>query len=268
MAFQVLLCLLFVNIAFCNTEHNVENLVVLEKDNTVVLRGQVNDKSATEVIRKMQSVVEKDIYLYLLTPGGSIVAGNSIIQTIRALSLSGKNIVCIADNAYSMGFVIFQACPTRYVMDNSIIMQHQASLSVSGPIEQAANRFDLVKKLEKQSNNMQASRLNMTQTEFHSHYVHDWWLYGSEIVEMNAGDKVVNVVCKDTSSTYHEIIHTWFGSFDFELYECPLLHAAKNITEARNSTLIADRIASESQKIMNYYDASNFNNVHEMIYFE
>ena len=137
-------------------------ILKLHEDNFVTLRGRIDEESASRFISDVMKLKGDKIYVYLVTPGGSIVSGNSIIQLIDTLSSIGKEIICIADHAYSMGFVIFQSCPKRYIMPHSIIMQHQASLSISGPLENVKNNLKLVEKIDKKANQRQSQRLNLT----------------------------------------------------------------------------------------------------------
>ena len=55
-----------------------------------------------------------------------------------------KKVYCIVDKGASMAFVIFQHCQNRYIIDGSILMQHQMSGGMSGPIENVRNRMKLL----------------------------------------------------------------------------------------------------------------------------
>lgn len=259
--FTTLLCALILTCNCTETSNNESNnpvpykIIKLAENNFVTLRGQIDENSASTFISDLSKIKSNDIYIYLVTPGGSIVAGNHIIQHMNAMTATGKKISCIADHAYSMGFVIFQACPTRYVMDHTIIMQHQASFTIQGPVKQATNRFKLFEKLEKQNNEMQSKRLGLTKEEFHDAYVHDWWLYGKEIIEEKAADELVNVLCDlDMDKSHKTKVDTWFGTFEVEYSLCPLIHAAKNVTLLKNATLIERKISADIDIIMGHYD--------------
>jgi len=232
-------------------------LIKLTEGNFVTLRGPINQRSASDFISTLSKIKEDNVYIYLMTPGGSIIDGNNIIDYMEAMTENGKKITCIADNAFSMGFVILQACPTRYVKKNSIIMQHQPSFGVGGPMEQVMSRLTLIKELEKQNNDMQASRLGLTQQEFHDLYEHDWWLYGSKIVENKASDAMVKVYCDmDVDKTTTIRLDTWFGPLDLEYSVCPLMHVLKNYTWVKqvNET----NHATDIQKILNQYNPEYF----------
>ena len=221
----------------------------LHEDNFVTLRGRIDEESASRFISDVMKLKGDKIYVYLVTPGGSIVSGNSIIQLIDTLSSIGKEIICIADHAYSMGFVIFQSCPKRYIMPHSIIMQHQASLSISGPLENVKNNLKLVEKIDKKANQRQSQRLNLTMKEFHEMTQHDLWLYGEEILEYKAADEIINVVCNfDTEKTVIHTYHTLFGDVSLEFSMCPLVHAPLKISFNVNEAKIIEKVTEEYEK--------------------
>lgn len=208
-----------------DTTTNESKLVRLDENNFVSLRGSVDEESASAFVSDIMKIKGNKIYIYLVTPGGSIISGNTIVQTIDTLTASGKKIICIADHAYSMGFVIFQSCPVRYILPHSIIMQHQASLQVKGPINQARNMFKLVEKIVNTGNIRQAERLGVTLNEFNLMTEHDLWLYGNEIIEKRAADEVINVICDfDPEKTYELTKFTMFGIVKIIFSHCPLIH--------------------------------------------
>lgn len=233
----------------CEISKSGSKIIKLHEDNFVTLRGRVDEESSSQLISDMMKIKGDKIYLYLVTPGGSIVSGNSIIQTMDALSASGKEIICIADHAYSMGFVIFQACPTRYILEHSIIMQHQASLTLSGPLENVKNNLKLVEKIDKKANQRQSQRLGLTPVEFHEMTQHDMWLYADEILEYNAADEKVNVICNfDSDKTVTVTQLTFFGDIILEFSLCPLVHAPKKISFNIHEDKITEKVKQEFEK--------------------
>ena len=144
---------------------NPNQLITLTEDNLVVLRGAIDEDSASYFIKDIHRLIanEKvdDIYVYLMTPGGSVIHGYDIIQTLEALSQTGKKIHCIADTAYSMGFSILQACDSRHVLKSSSIMQHQMSFGFEGHMENNKNRFKFIESIEEKMTEQQSSRLGL-----------------------------------------------------------------------------------------------------------
>lgn len=201
------------------------DLVKLTPDNFALIKGPIDGASVDQVVKDMYDIKSDTIYLYLDTPGGSVMDGNKIIDAMETLTYMGKDIVCVAETAISMGFVIFQHCPVRYVRPRAVLMQHQMSLGVRGQLENLKSRLDLVQDLDDQLSKVQADRLKLTVEEFKSKTNNDWWMYGKTIMENNAADDVVNVVCDFDYRTETFVVDymTMFGPVHVTFSKCPLV---------------------------------------------
>jgi ATP-dependent Clp protease protease subunit len=221
-------------------------LIKLKEDNFVTLRGNINEESSSEFISNIMQLKSEEIYIYIYSPGGSIINGNDIIQILNSLKLNNKKIVCIADHAYSMGFAIFQSCPVRYVLPHSVIMQHQANLEVKGPIEQSRTMFGFIERIIDKADEIQSKKLNLSVEEFNDIIKHDLWLYGDEIIERNAADEIVNVICDfDTDKTEKIRRNSLFGYTELEFSKCPLIHFPKNINYTVKENEIIESVKRE-----------------------
>ena len=202
-------------------------VIQLTDDNHVVLRGPIDTSTASRVIRELHTKGSDDeVYLYINSPGGSVVDGYHIVQTIDALYHSGKTVKCVADTAISMAFVIFQSCPVRYARPSSILMQHQMSFGVGGPIEHVRNYVEFVEGMENDMLLRQAARVGLTPEEFKAKTLSDWWTYGSEITANNLADEMVYVLCAESefNRTTKVVYRTFFGDVTVHFSGCPLLN--------------------------------------------
>lgn len=253
----LLLLLLLAPFCFANTDTQ-PRLIELNENNFVAIRGTIDESSASRFIADIMKLKGDSVYVYLVTPGGSVISGTSIIQAIDTLKSAGKEIICIADHAYSMGFVIFQSCSKRYVMPHSIIMQHQTSLGVDGPIEQVKSYFKLVERIGVKLNKEQAEKMQVTPQEFHDMTQHDLWLYGEDIIEAHAADEMVNVICDlDTSQLYKMTKRTWFGMVDINFSMCPLIHEPVSIDFHLDKDRLTDNIRDEYVNYNTLYNKKN-----------
>jgi ATP-dependent protease ClpP protease subunit len=212
------------SIAARSTIHK-DRVVKVTPDNIVMFRGHVTASSVDRVIQNLLNIKTKQVYLYLDTHGGSVLDGNSLIDVIETMQLNGKNVVCIADTAISMGFVIFQHCPTRYILPRAVLMQHQMSLGIKGPLENLKTRLQFATDLDDQLSLEQARRLNMTLNDFKANTNHDWWLFGDQILKNNAADEKVRMVC-DFDYMLHNTTFdamTQFGPVKITFSKCPLV---------------------------------------------
>lgn len=201
---------------------NAEKVIKLTEDNFVVLRGQINGQTSSKVITDLISHKSKELYLFLITNGGSITSGLQIIQTLQALHESGVQVACITNVGLSMGFVITQYCPKRYVMPSSILMQHQASLSVGGSYNNVQTYLSFITNMINEIDDHQANRMNMTTSNFKDMVRDDWWMIGNEAFKNNAADEVVYVTCDFKNQMQTESIDTIFGKVKITYSKCPV----------------------------------------------
>jgi ATP-dependent Clp protease protease subunit len=108
----------------------------LLKERVVFLVGPVNDMSANLVVAQLLFLEaenpDKDIYLYINSPGGSVTAGMSIYDTMQFIK-PDVSTLCIGQAA-SMGAFLLAAGAKekRFSLPNSRIMIHQPSGGFQG----------------------------------------------------------------------------------------------------------------------------------------
>ncbi|MGF1710004.1 ATP-dependent Clp endopeptidase proteolytic subunit ClpP [Vibrio kagoshimensis] len=101
----------------------------LLKERIIFLTGQVEDHMANLVVAQLLFLEsenpDKDIYLYINSPGGSVTAGMSIYDTMQFI-MPNVSTVCMGQ-ACSMGaFLLAGGTPgKRHVLPNSRVMIHQ-----------------------------------------------------------------------------------------------------------------------------------------------
>ncbi|MCP4354528.1 MAG: ATP-dependent Clp endopeptidase proteolytic subunit ClpP [Proteobacteria bacterium] len=101
----------------------------LLKERIIFLTGQVNDGMANLIVAQLLFLEaenpDKDIYIYINSPGGSVTAGMSILDTMNFIK---PNVVTICmGQACSMGSFLLAAGAKgkRYALTNSRVMIHQ-----------------------------------------------------------------------------------------------------------------------------------------------
>ncbi|MDR1957183.1 MAG: ATP-dependent Clp protease proteolytic subunit [Treponema sp.] len=101
----------------------------LLKDRIVFLDGEINDLTADLVVAELLFLdgqdTDKDINLYINTPGGSVTAGLAIYDTIQYVKADVQTI-CLGQAA-SMGALILTAGAQgkRFVLPSSRVLIHQ-----------------------------------------------------------------------------------------------------------------------------------------------
>ncbi len=118
----------------------------LLNDRIIVLSDEVNDATASLVVAQLLYLEgqdnEKDISLYINSPGGSVTAGLAIYDTMQYIKCDVSTI-CMG-MAASMGAFLLSsgAKGKRYALPNSEIMIHQPSGGAQGQ----ATEIDIVAK--------------------------------------------------------------------------------------------------------------------------
>ncbi len=108
----------------------------LLKDNIVFIEGEIHDRLANDVVAQLLFLEsedpEKDINLYINSPGGSVTAGMAIYDTMQFIRPEVVTI-CLGMCA-SMGALLLTAGTKgkRFALPNSTILIHQPSGGVQG----------------------------------------------------------------------------------------------------------------------------------------
>lgn len=120
----------------------------LLKDRIIMLGSQIDDNVANSIVSQLLFLQaqdsEKDIYLYINSPGGSVTAGFAIYDTIQHIKPDVQTI-CI-NMAASMGSFLLAAGAKgkRFALPNAEVMIHQPLGGAQGQateIEIAANHI-------------------------------------------------------------------------------------------------------------------------------
>jgi ATP-dependent Clp protease protease subunit len=132
----------------------------LLKDRIIMLSGEVNDDMANTIIAQLLFLdaqdSEKDIYLYINSPGGSVSAGLAIFDTMNFVKADVQTIVL--GMAASMGSFLLTAGAKgkRFALPNAEIMIHQPLGGAQGQATEIAARHIL--KTRERLNNILSER--------------------------------------------------------------------------------------------------------------
>ena len=167
----------------------------LLKERIIFLIGPVEDQMANLVIAQMLFLEsenpEKDIHLYINTPGGSVTAGLSIYDTMQFVK-SKVSTMCIGQAA-SMGALLLAGGEPgkRYALPNSRMMIHQPSTSgargVAKDIEIQAKE---ILKMRQKLNEILAKHTGQTEDVIQKDCDRDHWLEPSEAKAYGLIDEV------------------------------------------------------------------------------
>ena len=132
----------------------------LLKDRIIFLGEEVNDVTASLVVAQMLFLEaedpEKDIQLYINSPGGSVTAGMAIYDTMQYIKCDVATI-CVG-MAASMGAFLLSAGTKgkRMALPNAEIMIHQPSAGTQGQITDMAIHLKRLETIKARMNRIMA----------------------------------------------------------------------------------------------------------------
>lgn len=167
----------------------------LLNDRIVMLCDEVNDATASLVVAQLLYLEgqdsEKDISLYINSPGGSITAGMAIYDTMNYIK-PDVSTICIGIAA-SMGAFLLSAGAKgkRYALPNSEIMIHQPLGGAKGQATDIQIQAERIIKMKKKLNQILSEVTNKSLEQIEMDTERDNFMSSYEAVEYGLVDKVI-----------------------------------------------------------------------------
>ena len=167
----------------------------LLKDRIIFLGGVVDDDTANLIIAQMLFLEaddpDKDIYLYINSPGGSVSAGMAIYDTMQYIRCEVSTI-CIG-MAASMGAFLLAAGAKgkRRSLPNSEIMIHQPSGGAQGQVTDIQIHAQRIADIKKKLNEIMAANTGRSVEEVARDTERDHFLTAEQAKEYGLIDKVI-----------------------------------------------------------------------------
>jgi ATP-dependent Clp protease, protease subunit len=167
----------------------------LLKDRIVFLAGAVTDNLANSVIAQMLFLAsrdsDKDIKLYINTPGGSVTAGMAIYDTMQYVK-PDISTVCIG-LAASMGATLLASGKKgkRFALPNSQMLLHQVAGGVTGQATEIEITAKQILKIKEKLNKILAKHTGQPLVRIEKQTDRDFYLSAQEAVEYGLIDQVI-----------------------------------------------------------------------------
>jgi len=166
----------------------------LLKDRIVFLVGPVEDHMSNLVVAQLLYLEsenpDKDINLYINSPGGSVTAGMSIYDTMQFVRCDVST-MCVGQAASMGAFLLGAGAPgKRYALPNSRMMLHQpsgGSRGVAADIEIQAKEILLMRE---RLNKVLAEHTGQTVERIAEDTDRDFWMSPLEAVDYGLVDRV------------------------------------------------------------------------------
>ena len=167
----------------------------LLKDRIIFASGEVNDTMADLIVAQLLFLESedpnKDIQLYINSPGGSVSAGLAIYDTMQYIK-PDVSTICIG-MAASMGAILLSsgAKGKRFALPNADIMIHQPSGGTQGMATDIQITAEKILKTRKSLNEILATNTGQKLEKIERDADRDFWLDANEAKEYGLIDKVI-----------------------------------------------------------------------------
>lgn len=168
----------------------------LLNDRIVMLCEEVNDATASLVVAQLLFLEgqdpEKDIHLYINSPGGSISAGMAIYDTMQYIKCDVSTI-CIGMAASMGAFLLCAGAPgKRLALPNSEIMIHQPLLGgLQGQATDIKIHADRIIKIKENLNRIMAERCHKQLEQVMQDTERDNFMSAQEACDYGLIDRVI-----------------------------------------------------------------------------
>lgn len=238
-----------------------DDKVMLNSDNTIILRGVVDNASVLETMLELAAKSVKrgsdnyTLYLVLDSPGGSIAAGMDLIRFAKSI----KNLKTISIFAASMASAIVEALPgERLAVEDATLMFHRASGRFGGTFGEGEveSQLKYAKSLVTKLETVNASRMKLSLKTYRKMVKDELWLFGNDNLTNNTVDKIVNVECTKelTDKRIKSVVRVIIFDVDVEHSGCPLIREPIAVGSENNdsTTIIIDDELNDFSK--EYYN--------------
>jgi ATP-dependent Clp protease protease subunit len=178
-----------------NSERSFDLFSRMLRDRIVFVTGEVEDNMANLVVAQLlylESVdPEKDIYMYVNSPGGVVTAGLGIIDTMDFIK-PDVSTICTGQAA-SMGAMILSAGAKgkRFSLPNSRIMIHQPSGGARGMASDIEISYHEIQRLKNLLNLMLARNTGKPLDLIEKSMDRDTWMSANQANAFGLIDRVI-----------------------------------------------------------------------------
>ena len=168
----------------------------LLKERIIWLGGEVRDENANAICAQLLLLAaedpDRDIYLYINSPGGSVTAGMAIYDTMQYIK---PDVVTVGMGlAASMGqFLLTTGAPgKRYITPHTRVLLHQPLGGAGGSATEIRINADLILGMKKELAAITASRTGKTVEQVEADGDRDHWFTAQEALEYGFVDRVID----------------------------------------------------------------------------
>lgn len=167
----------------------------LVQDRVIYFSGEVDQLSCDTIIAQLlylSSVDERDINLYINSPGGEVISGLGLIDTMNYIKCDVAT-TCIG-MAASMGAVLLSngTKGKRFVLPHSRVMIHQVSSANRGTLKDMEIELQQTIRCKKDLYTILSENTNKSFEQIEKDCDRNFWLIGQEAVDYNIADVLLS----------------------------------------------------------------------------
>ena len=167
----------------------------LLKERIIWLGGEVRDENANTICAQLLLLAaedpDRDIYLYINSPGGSVTAGMAVYDTMQYIK---PDVVTVGMGlAASMGqFLLTAGAPgKRYITPHTRVLLHQPLGGAGGSATEIRINADLILGMKKELAEITAQRTGKSVEQIEADADRDHWFNAREALEYGFVDRLI-----------------------------------------------------------------------------
>ena len=167
----------------------------LLKDRIIMLSGEINDAVASTVVAQLLFLEaedpDKDIFLYINSPGGVITSGMSMYDTMNYIK-PDVSTICIGQAASMGAFLLSSGTPgKRFALPHARVMIHQPLGGAQGQATDIQIQAKEILRMKEELNKILAEQTGQPLDKLEADTERDFFMSAQEAKEYGLIDKVL-----------------------------------------------------------------------------
>lgn len=167
----------------------------LLKDRIIMLSGEINDALANSIVAQLLFLAaedsEKDIFIYINSPGGSVTAGMAIYDTMNLIAPDICTI-CTGLAASMASFLLASGTKgKRYCLPNSEVLIHQPLGGASGQATEIQIAAKHILRIRERMNRILAEKTGKSLDQINIDTERDNYMFAEEALEYGLIDSIM-----------------------------------------------------------------------------
>ena len=167
----------------------------LLKDRIVILYGEIDDNLADSIVAQLLFLEaedkDKDISLYINSPGGSITAGMAIFDTMNSIK-PDVSTICVGMAASMGAFLLASGAKgKRYSLPNSEIMIHQPLGGARGQATDIVITANHISRIKERMNRILSEKTGQTYETICKDTERDNYMFAEDALQYGLIDKII-----------------------------------------------------------------------------